>query len=349
MHGDVDIDRVALAQWLSHLLNDTVDQATLTATRPSGGGWSSDTLLVDLPSSPLERVVVRLAPTGPAMFPTYDLRRQWLVMRELAADHVVPVPPVIGVDLDGDWLGRPAFAMGFVRGRVPSDDRPSFAEAGFLFDADPKDQRTFHIALVNAMADIHATAISDDIAASIGTGDTTSVATAAAELQRIWNFDRGERWSTEVDESFALLRATMPTSSKDVLLWGDARPANVIVADAGFEPIALLDWELATIGPPEFDVTWLVEMNRMRMEGSGMAPLPGFLDDAAAVAHYEQRTQRPLQDLDWYLVFSAARIAVLMHRHLRVMVHLGRLPPDHRLLADTVATRRLAGLVARYR
>jgi aminoglycoside phosphotransferase (APT) family kinase protein len=348
VHGDVDIDRVALAQWLSHLLNDTVDQATLTATRPSGGGWSSDTLLVDLPSSPLDRVVVRLAPSGPAMFPTYDLRRQWLVMRQLMADHMVPVPPVIGVDPDGEWLGRPAFAMGFVPGRVPSDDRPSFAEAGFLFDADPSDQRTFHIALVHALADIHATTITEDVAATIRPGDATGLAAAGDELQRIWNFDRGERWSTVIDESLALLRSTTPSSGKDVLLWGDARPANVVVDD-GFVPAALLDWELVTTGPPELDVTWLAEMNRMRMEGSGVAPLRGFLDDDTAVAHYEQRTGRPLRDLGWYHVFSAARIAVLMHRHLRVMVHLDRLPADHRLLTDTVATRRLAELAARLR
>ena len=80
-------------------------------------------------------------------------------------------------------------------------------------------------------------------------------------------------------------------------------------------------------------------MNRMRMQGSGVAPLPGFLDDVA-VAHYERCSGRPLHNLGWYTLFAAVRIAVMMHRHLRVMVQSGRLPADHRLLTDTVATRR---------
>ncbi|MCW5747170.1 MAG: hypothetical protein KIT36_13350, partial [Alphaproteobacteria bacterium] len=54
---------------------------------------------------------------------------------------------------------------------------------------------------------------------------------------------------------------------------------------------------------------------------------------------------RDLGDLAWYRLFAAVKMAVLMERHLRVAIARGQLAPDHRLLADNVALRRLTDLV----
>jgi hypothetical protein len=88
-------------------------------------------------------------------------------------------------------------------------------------------------------------------------------------------------------------------------------------------------------------------MDRMRTVGSSLAPLPGFLDDDAAVVCYEQRAGRRLRPdvLRWATMFNALKLSVLMHRHLRVTVHEGRLPADHRILIDNVSTRRCAELL----
>ena len=138
----------------------------------------------------------------------------------------------------------------------------------------------------------------------------------------------------------------LPEPTDAVLLWGDARPANVIVSPTGFTPVALLDWELATIGSREHDLVWLLEMNHMRIAGAGLAPLPGFLDDREAMVHYADRAGRELQHVDWYRLFAATRVAVLMHRYLRAAVHADQLPENHRLFSGTVASRRLAELGA---
>jgi hypothetical protein len=73
----------------------------------------------------------------------------------------------------------------------------------------------------------------------------------------------------------------------------------------------------------------------------------GGRDDTAAVAHYEHRAGKRLDPdvLRWETRFNALKISVLMHRHLRVMVHEGRLPADHRVFRDNVATRRCLELV----
>ena len=344
VHSDSAFDDERLASWLGEILGVSVDARTMVLKRPQGGGWSNDTVFVDPDGRGADRLVVRLAPTGPAMFPHYDLTRQWVVMQELAAATSVPVPPVLGVDADGTQLGRPGFVMGFVEGRVPADDRPSFAESGFLYEASPGQQRVFHTSLIDAIVAVHRTPLTDRLIPLLSS-DHRSTNGALDELRRTWHFDRGERWSPVIDDALDVLRGSVPAPRADVLLWGDARPANVIVASDGYRPVALVDWELATIGPPELDVMWLAEMNRMRMEGSGVSPLPSFLDDVEAVSHYERRSGRSLGDLDWYRLFAAVRVAVLMHRHLRVMVHIGRLPADHRLLTDTNAVRRVAALL----
>lgn len=62
------------------------------------------------------------------------------------------------------------------------------------------------------------------------------------------------------------------------MLWGHARPANVICQDDGFRPAALVDVDVAAWGPAELDVTWVAEMHRMRTGGSNLAPLPRLLD-----------------------------------------------------------------------
>ena len=67
----------------------------------------------------------------------------------------MPVPELLGEDLAGEILGRPAFVMSYVDGRVPGDDRPSFAEAGWLHDATPDEQRRFHEALLASIAAIN--------------------------------------------------------------------------------------------------------------------------------------------------------------------------------------------------
>ena len=104
--------------------------------------------------------------------------------------------------------------------------------------------------------------------------------------------------------------------------------------------------QLAGHGPGELDVSWFCEMNRMRSAGMGIAPLPGFPDDDATWNRWEQLQGRPAQDRNWYHLYSAYRVAIFMQLYLAAMVHRGRLPADHRVVADNSGTRRLAELLA---
>jgi aminoglycoside phosphotransferase (APT) family kinase protein len=322
------IDTAALARWLG------ARSVTLEGT-PSGGGWSNETVFINADGRPL---VVRLTPPGRSMFPTYDLGHQVQAMR-LAADHGLPVPELVGDEPGADVLGRPFFVMVRVSGRVPSDDDPPFTKAGFVKDAPTGLQRRFHDGAIDAIAAVHA--VDPPPFPTVGPKPVDHL-TWCSELAD---------WCGNTPDILSVARERLTVSPPTVeaaacsLLWGDARPANMVLDD-DFGIVALLDWELAASGPGELDVAWFCEMNRMRSAGMGIDPLPGFPDEADTWQRWAAAVGRAPRHPDWYRIFSAYRVAVLMQLYLAAMVARGRLPSSHRLLQDNPGTRRLEQLLA---
>lgn len=325
--GEPLIDGTALARWLG------VAAVTVTGA-PSGGGWSNETVFVTADGREL---VVRLTPRGRSMFPVYDLSHQVRMLR-LAAAEGLPVPTVVGEEADPAVLGRPFFVMERIAGRVPPDDDPPFTRAGFLFEAAPADQRRFHDAAVDVIARVH------QVGAPPFPVDGPQPSDHLAACARLAHWC-GPVPAVVADALDELARsAPSADSARCGLVWGDARPANMVVDD-NLAVVALLDWELAGAGPGELDVAWFCEMNRMRSMGpAGLAPLPGFPADDVTWARWEAAVGRRADDVGWFQRFSAVRVAVLLQLYLTAMVHRGALPAGHRALNDNSGTRRLREL-----
>jgi aminoglycoside phosphotransferase (APT) family kinase protein len=278
------------------------------------------------------------------MFPDYDLGRQVACMQALARHPECPVPAIIGADLEGCVIGRPFYVMEFVEGEVPADDRPTFAEAGFLFTASVEEQRRFHGSFLDVLAALHSLPIDPALARMLerlGRGET-ALERRVSWLEELCRWGRGPAEQPVLERAFAWIARHLPADNRASLVWGDARPANAVVRD--FRVVAMLDWELAALGPPELDLFWFLEMNRMRSNGR---PLPGFLAPDEAIADYESRADHSVRDAHFHQVFAALQVAVLMLRHLRVAVERGELDEGHKVMTDNTATRRLAALVDR--
>jgi len=312
---------------------------------PGGGGWSSCTVLVEADDRPL---VLRLAPTGRGMFGDHDLSVQVNCLRHVRA-HGLPAPAVLATDLAGERLGRPGYAMERVPGRVPSDDDPPFTKAGFLFEAAPEAQRRFSTELVDRLAEVHRL----PPLAGLPVGPSAADHLAWCQRQRggvqdgrspsgappVRGTDDDPLW-----RAYRLLARKPPRDQgPPALLWGDARPANTVVDDE-FAVAGLLDWELAGTGAPEFDVSWLNEMNRMRAGTD--PPLPGFLTEEQVWQRWSERTGRRPRARPWFRLFAAYRVAVLLELHLDERVRRGVLPAGHPVRTDNRATRRLTELIA---
>jgi aminoglycoside phosphotransferase (APT) family kinase protein len=128
-----------------------------------------------------------------------------------------------------------------------------------------------------------------------------------------------------------------------VLNWGDARLSNVIYR--AFRPVAVLDWEMATLGPAEVDLGWFLYFQRFFSEGLGVPDLPGFPAREAAIHGYEQLAGRTMDDLFYYEVFAAWRNATIMLRIADIYETRGLLSPDSGAGQNNVATRMLAGML----
>ena len=105
------------------------------------------------------------------------------------------------------------------------------------------------------------------------------------------------------------------------LLWGDVRIGNVVFDD-GLRPAAVLDWEMATVGPAEVDLGWFLALHRLTVESAG-ADLPGFPDRDATVAAYQDRLGRPVADLGWFETFALVRSGAIMVRVARLLRNAG--------------------------
>jgi aminoglycoside phosphotransferase (APT) family kinase protein len=100
------------------------------------------------------------------------------------------------------------------------------------------------------------------------------------------------------------------------LCWGDARLGNVLLLDDGSIG-ALLDWELASIGPPEADLAWYLALDRLTTRVIGRS-VPGFLARDDAISRYEGRLGRTVEHLDWHEIFALVRSVAINERQARL-------------------------------
>ena len=301
-------------------------------TAPGFTGFSSETMLVDgswteRGRSCTGRWVVRSKPTEHQVFPEYDLHAQFRCMQIVAEVSDVPVPRVRWWEPDADVIGEPFYVMDRVDGEAPSDN-PPYTVMGFLADASPAQQRSLYEAEIALLAKLHAI---DWEKAGFAFLDRRQFGPAGFE-QQLGYYRHFLAWAAEgrpqptVEAAFDYLERNVPRGRDAVVLnWGDARPSNIMVRD--FRPVAVLDWEMATLGPPECDVAWFVYLNRFLSEGVGAPALPGFLDEAETVALYEACGGARLGNLHYYQVWAGLRFSVIFIRIIQRMEKQGVLVP----------------------
>jgi len=109
-----------------------------------------------------------------------------------------------------------------------------------------------------------------------------------------------------------------------VLNWGDARIGNVVYD--GFEPAAVVDWEMASLAPREVDLGWTVYLHRFFQDltvGFGQPGLPDFLRRDRVERRYAQLTGHTPRDMDFHTLYAALRHAIVMLRVAYRQAHFG--------------------------
>jgi aminoglycoside phosphotransferase (APT) family kinase protein len=320
-HSSRDVTTLpsVMSQWLSTVMPGGVAPEVTVDSGVDANGMSSETIILTarwLQDGRREeqKWVARVAPSAEdvPVFPTYRLDHQFDVIRLVGQLTDVPVPRVRWMETSGDVLGTPFFLMDYVDGIVPPDVMPYTFGGNWFADAPAARQRELQDATVDVLAQLHSI---PDVPGTFGflsevdpPGDTPLdghfgwlkdwYAFAVPDIGRSPLVERALEW---LEENFPTDVAARPP----VLAWGDSRIGNVLYDD--FRPVAVLDWEMATVGPRELDVAWMVFAHMVFQELAGLAGLPGLPDvlrEEDVRASYEATTGVTLGDLRWFYVYS---------------------------------------------
>jgi aminoglycoside phosphotransferase (APT) family kinase protein len=345
-----------LTEWLRARVSSGAEIRSVRL--PSSTGMSSETLLFDVIATVggetrVEPFVARLAPQASAVptFPVYDLASQVRTMRLVRERTSVPVPKVRWFEPDERYLGSPFLVMEQHAGRVPADVMP-YVMTGWLFDASDAQRQHLQDASIRVLADLHALKAAPEEVAFLDVefpGETPL--RRHFESQRTyyeWVASDGLR-SPLLERTFGWLEQRWPRESGTVVCWGDARIGNILYE--GFDPVAVLDWEMAALAPREFDLGWMIALHGFFQNishrfglGSG---LPDLFRRDKAISTYEAATGHTIRDLPWYETYAALRHGIVLFRVARRQALLDGTPmpndPDDAVIHRTMIESMLDG------
>ena len=267
------------------------------------GGQSNPTYRIDTPG---RSYVLRRQPFGKLLPSAHAVDREYKVMTGLYPTGF-PVPQTFGLCEDTGVIGAKFFVMSLADGRSLWN--------GALPDAAPAERREIYHAMIDTMADLH---LQDP--AKIGLGDFGKPQDYCARQIARWSkqYKLSETETIpEMDRLIEWLPETIPPQHASGIVHGDYRLDNMIFHKHENRVIAVLDWELSTLGDPVADFSYLMlnwfnpADGRAGLLGLDLAEL-GIPGVEEAVERYVARTGYPVPPMDWYFAYNLFRLAGIM-------------------------------------
>ncbi len=269
------------------------------------GGHSN--LTFGVTSATGEAMVLRRPPLGHVLASAHDMGREHRIIAALR-DTPVPVPPALGLCTDVDVNGAPFYVMGFVDGHVIRDRQQVEALLS------PAQRRVAGMSLADTMAAIHAVDVD-----GVGLGDLSRKdGYIARQLKRWygqWNSQKTRDLPT-IDLVHDMLSRRIPAQREVCVVHGDYRLDNCMVGNDG-QIVAVLDWEICTLGDPLADVGLLQvyhtgpddEPSAWTGEATTAA---GFPNRAGLLERYAAVSGRDLSEIDFYVAFAFWKLACIL-------------------------------------
>lgn len=291
---------------LGALLCDRAICGPDVTVEPVGDGHSNLTYLV---SDGDRRVVLRRPPPPPVPAGAHDVIREARLVAALA-DSVVPVPKVLAVFAADEFLDVPVVITAFVDGVVVTDTTPAPLD-------EPATRRQIAFSVVDTLADLHAVDWRNCGLGDFGKPDGFN----ARHLRRVCALvadDEGLAPSQFSDLANWLATHTPPESAA-AIVHNDFRLGNMMLArDRPGRVAAVLDWELATIGDPLFDLGYFLssyprpdEPLTPTTQMSTAVFEDGFPSRAELLARYCERTGAEPTSVHWYAALAQFKLAAL--------------------------------------
>jgi aminoglycoside phosphotransferase (APT) family kinase protein len=265
------------------------------------GGQSNPTFCLRTPAA---EYVLRKKPSGTLLPSAHAVDREARVMRALAATEV-PVPHVHLLCADETVIGQMFYVMDRVPGRI-------FANP-LLPDCDASERAAIYDDMNRVLAALHRV---DWRAAGLeGFGKPHGY--VGRQIER-WVKQYRAAVPEDVRAMERLMQwlpARIPADERTSIVHGDYRLQNVIIHPREPQVVAVLDWELATLGHPLADLAYNLLSRRLPPEADGIEgrTASGIPNETAYVARYCQRAGfKDAGDLEFFVVFSLFRLAAIL-------------------------------------
>ena len=290
------LDEDALGRWLEGNVPGFIGPFELTKF---ASGQSNPTYRIAAASG---EHVLRRKPFGELLPSAHAVDREY---RLLSALHPLdfPVPQPLAMCGDPAVIGAIFYIMEMARGRPYAN--------GALPEFDPATRRSMYEQLVDTLADLH---LIDPDAAELGDFGKSGNYFERQVMRWTRQYrDSQTDYIPEVERLIAFLPESLPEQSRTSIVHGDYRIDNVVF-DGDGTLTAVLDWELATLGDPLADFSYLAIQWMMPADG-GAALGELDLEQLAIpslkeiVARYSERSGVPVADrLDWYFAYNLFRL-----------------------------------------
>jgi aminoglycoside phosphotransferase (APT) family kinase protein len=270
--------------------------------RQIAGGQSNPTFVL---TSGGQKYVLRKKPPGQLLKSAHQVDREYRIMTALAKTDV-PVPPTLLLCEDESVIGTSFFVMRFVEGRIFRDPQ--------LPDQSPRDRSAIYDSMNDVLAKLHKVDFK-----AVGLGDFGKPGNYFDRQVARWITQyRGAQTDSipEMENLITWMPLNIPKDDTATIAHGDFRLENSIYHPTEPRMIALLDWELSTIGHPLADLAYnCMGYHLINPRQGGLVGLDfgktGIPSEDEYVRRYCERTGRqyPIANWSFYLAFAIFRLA----------------------------------------
>jgi aminoglycoside phosphotransferase (APT) family kinase protein len=257
--------------------------------------------------------VLRRPPFGPVPPKAHDMGRESRILAKLHEAFPLAPKPYFFCE-DESVIGAPFYVMERREGVVVDRDFPEGMELG------PELCRGISRTVADTLVELHAVDPDESGLRDLGRPEGFLERQVGGWISR---YDKAKTEEIEAAESLTTwLTEDIPESPEPTIIHNDYKLNNLILTpDDLTEVLAVLDWEMATIGDPLFDLAvslsyWTEpdDPQELKEVMPTVTSTPGFMTRREFVERYAEKSGRDLSDMHWYMVFGYFKLAVILQQ-----------------------------------
>ena len=341
-----ELDVSALDRYLRERLTGswTLDPAATLVTEQFPGGHSNLTYLIRYG---IQEFVLRRPPLGPVAPTAHDMPREYRLLSVIAPHFDLAPKPVLLCE-NPSIIGAPFFLMERRRGFIVRSNLPREITESIAL------RKQLSAAAVDTLVELHSVDIYSSGVVNVGKPEGFVMRQVHGWAER-WKRSKTSELP-EMDEVIEWLKARIPTddahsASSATIVHNDFKLDNLMLDERDPSRIvAVLDWEMCTVGDPLVDVGLFLAYWTMKGadEGGGrnrslraVTNGPGWMTREEIIERYETKTGRDLSRIVFYETFARFKVAVVVQqiyfRYVRGQTHDERFRNLDRLVTELLS------------